>query len=62
MQISDGAPRRQHASVIPANLPRIEREPNAPGWLVIHRSYGWAYGSRFEALLAARELAREVRS
>jgi hypothetical protein len=40
---------------------RIVREPDAPGWLVILGSYGWSFGSRRDALTAARELAREVR-
>jgi hypothetical protein len=49
------------AAVIPLHIPRIVREPDASGWLVILRSYGWLYGSRSEAVRAARELTREVR-
>ena len=37
-------------------IPRIVREPDAPGWLVILGSYGWLFGSRGEAVHAAREL------
>jgi hypothetical protein len=51
---------RRRATVIPLHIPRIVREPDAPVWLVIHRSYGWAFGSRHEALAALRELANEV--
>lgn len=51
-----------NAIVIPLHIPRIVREPDAPGWLVIYRSFGWGFGSRRDALTAARELAREVRS
>jgi hypothetical protein len=50
-----------NAAVIPAHFPCIVREPNAPGWLVIYRSFGWAFGSRHEALAALRKLADEVR-
>jgi hypothetical protein len=39
-------------------IPRIVREPDAPGWLVILGSYGWLFGSRRDALIAARELAQ----
>jgi hypothetical protein len=51
-----------NAAVIPLHIPRIVREPDLPGWLVIYRSFGWAFGSRHEALAALRELAIEVRS
>jgi hypothetical protein len=48
--------------VIPLHIPRLVHEPSAPGcWLLVYRSYGWAFGSRREALIAARELAQEVR-
>jgi hypothetical protein len=49
-----------NAAVIPLHIPRIVREPDAPGWLVIYRSFGWVFGSRREALAAWRELAREA--
>jgi hypothetical protein len=42
-------------------IPRIVREPDAPGWLVILGSYGWSFGSRGEAVHAARELTNKVR-
>jgi hypothetical protein len=48
--------------VIPAHIPRLVREPDAPGWLVVYRSYGWAFGSRSEALTELRKLTDEVRS
>jgi hypothetical protein len=50
-----------NAAVIPLHTPCIVREPDALGWLVVYRSFGWAFGSRREALAAWRELAREVR-
>jgi hypothetical protein len=50
-----------NASVIRFHVPRIVAEPGASGWLVILGSFGWLFGSRREALSAARELAREVR-
>jgi hypothetical protein len=50
-----------NAVVIPANIPRLV--PDEPGgWLVVYRSFGWAFGSRRDALLAARELTMEARS
>jgi hypothetical protein len=49
------------AVIIRAFIPRIVREPDAPGWLVVIGSYGWLFGSRRDALMAAREFAREVR-
>jgi hypothetical protein len=49
------------AVIIRPFIPRIMREPDAPGWLVIYRSFGWAFGSRLEALAAWRELAQEQR-
>jgi hypothetical protein len=49
------------AAVILPRIPRIVREPDAPGWLVILGSYGWLFGSRSEAVHASRELAREAR-
>jgi hypothetical protein len=54
-------PRAQSAPVIlNANIPRIEADPPG-GWFVVKGSYGWLFGSRREALIAARELAREAR-
>lgn len=50
-----------NAAVIPLHIPRIVREPDAPGWLLVYRSFGWAFGDRHEALAAWRELARQVR-
>ena len=53
--------RQQSAPVVlPANIPRIEADTPG-GWFVIRGSYGWLFGSRREALIAARELAREAR-
>jgi hypothetical protein len=49
------------AVVIRPFIPRIVREPDAPGWLVILGSFGWAFGSRSEAVHASCELAREAR-
>ena len=46
------------AVVIRLFIPRIVREPDAPGWLVIIGSYGWLFGSRRDALAAAREFAQ----
>lgn len=53
--------RQQSAPVIlTANIPRIEAD--APGgWFVVRGNYGWLFGGRREALIAARELALEVR-
>jgi len=46
--------------IIPANIPRLE--PDEPGaWFVVRGRYGWLYGSRSEAVRAARELVRETR-
>jgi hypothetical protein len=42
--------------VIPLRIPRIVREPDAAGWLVILGSFGWLFGSRHEALIACRDL------
>jgi hypothetical protein len=51
-----------NGAVIPLHVPRIVREQGAPGcWLLVYRSYGWAFGSRREALAAWHELAQEVR-
>jgi hypothetical protein len=50
-----------NAAVIPLQIPRIVREPNAPGWLVVYRSFGWAFGSRHEAIAAWHEIAKEAR-
>ena len=50
-----------NAAVILLHVPRIVREPDAAGWLVVHRSFGWVFGSRREALAAWREIAREDR-
>jgi hypothetical protein len=49
------------ALIIRPFIPRIVREPDAPGWLVILGSYGWLFGSRRDALTAARELAQVAR-
>lgn len=46
------------ALIIRPFIPRIVREPDAPGWLVILGSYGWLFGSRRDALIAAREFAQ----
>jgi hypothetical protein len=49
-----------NAVVIPANIPRII--PDEPGgWFVVKGSHGWLFGSRRDALLAARELAQGAR-
>jgi hypothetical protein len=56
-----GFARQRSAVVIPVRFPHIVREPGAEGWLVILGSYGWAYGSRRDALGALRELASEAR-
>jgi hypothetical protein len=50
-----------NAAVIALHIPRIVREPDAAGWLLVYRSFGWAFGSRREALAAWRELAGEAR-
>jgi hypothetical protein len=49
------------SDIIRPFIPRIVREPDAPGWLVILGSYGWLFGSRGEAVHASRELAQEAR-
>jgi hypothetical protein len=41
-------------------IPRIMPDPPG-GWFVVLGSFGWLYGSRNEALRAARELTREHR-
>lgn len=56
-----GAVLMNTAAIIRPRIPRVEREPNAQGWLLIIGSFGWLYGSRRDALLAARELTNEVR-
>jgi hypothetical protein len=48
------------AAVIPLRIPRIMPDPPG-GWYVVLGSFGWLYGSRNEALRAARELAQEAR-
>ncbi|WP_271569652.1 hypothetical protein [Bradyrhizobium sp. CCBAU 11386] len=48
------------SAIIRPLIPRIA--PDGPGgWFVILGSNGWLFGSRREALLAARELTNEVR-
>jgi hypothetical protein len=49
-----------NAAVIHVRIPRIEPDPHG-GWCVVLGSFGWLFGSRRDALLAARELANEVR-
>jgi hypothetical protein len=49
-----------NAAIIPLRVPRIVPDPPG-GWYVVLGSFGWLYGSRNEALRAARELAREAR-
>jgi hypothetical protein len=44
-------PQRRQLSI------RIEREE--PAWLVIRGEHGWLFGCRREAVLEARELARQ---
>jgi hypothetical protein len=60
-RINRGVPAMSGAVIIRSFIPRIVREPDAPGWLVILGSYGWSFGSRGEAVHAARELTNEVR-
>jgi hypothetical protein len=48
------------AVIIRPFIPRIEADLPG-GWFVILGSFGWLYGSRNEALRAARELIREQR-
>jgi hypothetical protein len=48
------------AVIIRPRIPRIEPDPPG-GWYVVFGSFGWLYGSRNEALGAARELIREQR-
>ena len=48
------------ANIISVRYPRIVLESDGPAWFVIFGSYAWLFGSRRDALLAARELAREV--
>lgn len=56
----DSRRQRPAANIIPLPVARIA--PDAPGgWFVVIESYGWLYGSRGEALSAARELTHEVR-
>jgi hypothetical protein len=45
------------AAVIPLRIPRIMPDPPG-GWYVVLGSFGWLYGSRNEALRAARDLAQ----
>jgi hypothetical protein len=54
---------RQHSSdiIIAPYIPYIVQEPDAPAWVVVHRSFGWSFGSRREAIAARDEIAREVR-
>lgn len=49
-----------NASVIRLLIPRIEPDPPG-GWFVVFGNFGWLYGSRNEALRAAREIAQEQR-
>jgi hypothetical protein len=46
--------------VIKALIPRIISD-DPGGWYVVRGSFGWLFGSRRDALDAARELTREVR-
>ena len=48
------------SAIIRPLIPRIEPDPPG-GWYVVFGSFGWLYGSRNEALIACRELTREVR-
>jgi hypothetical protein len=49
-----------NSAVIILHIPHIMPDPPG-GWYVVFGSFGWFYGSRNEALRAARELAREAR-
>ena len=49
------------AAIIPLHAPRVVREPDASGWLLVYRSFGWLFGSRTEALRELRKLTDEVR-
>ena len=49
-----------NAVIIHPRIPRIAADPLG-GWYVVFGSLGWLYGSRREALLAARELLNEAR-
>jgi hypothetical protein len=55
-----GAVLMSAAVIIRPFIPRIEADPPG-GWYVVFGSFGWLYGSRREALLAARDLTNEVR-
>ncbi|WP_439409758.1 hypothetical protein ACNJX9_17790 [Bradyrhizobium sp. DASA03076] len=47
-------------TIITASIPRIV--PDEPGgWFVIKDRFGWLYGSRREAVQAARDLVQEAR-
>jgi hypothetical protein len=48
------------AVIIRLFIPHIEPDPPG-GWYVVFGSFGWLYGSRNEALRAARELAQGAR-
>jgi hypothetical protein len=48
-------------NVIALHVPHIVREPDAEGWLIIWRSFGWLFGSRSEALSELEKLMDEVR-
>ncbi|WP_426608641.1 hypothetical protein [Bradyrhizobium sp. McL0616] len=48
-------------NVIAANIPHIVPDDHG-GWFVVRGSYGWLYGSRLEAVRAAREIIQEARS
>lgn len=48
------------SAIIRPRIPYIAPEPLG-GWFVIFGRFGWLYASRREALIAARDLTREMR-
>jgi hypothetical protein len=54
--------RRQQPTAVIICQPFARIVPDDPGgWYVVRGDFGWLYGSRPEAVNAARELAHEVR-
>ena len=56
-EVSQSYPASSNAPIIPLLRPRIERERDGPGWLVIRGSHGWLFGDRKQAIAELDELA-----
>ena len=59
--IPDRASQRNNFHIIPLSRPRIERELDGDGWLVLRREHAWLHGDRRQALGERDRLDRAER-